>query len=375
VKLVLVQALRAAAALMVAFHHGQHEAASIAGRTGAAFAPSHLLPWAAGVDVFFAISGFIIVHAAAPLHGRPGGARLFMAHRLARIVPLYWLASLLYLALALAAPGRIGGGALEPGYVLASFLFWPAARPDGSVQPLYGLGWTLNFEMLFYVLFAAALALGAGRRGTVAVVAAVLGGLVALHLAVPGLPVPLAFWSETVVLEFLLGAGLGLVRVEGLRLSGPARIALALCGAGGLALSASLFGEAGGFLRPLVQGVPAACLVAAAALGPVRKEAQSGGVRLASLLGDASYALYLVHPFVLRGLGEGLLRSGLAAVLGPAACLALMLVGVVLAALAVHALVERPLGRRARALAERISGADLRVRGPAPGVSGSPEGR
>ena len=88
-KLVLVQGLRALAALMVVVHHAQNEAMILAGRTGTDFVPRHGLPWPAGVDIFFVISGFIIVHAAAPLYGRPGARGRFVAHRIARLVPLY----------------------------------------------------------------------------------------------------------------------------------------------------------------------------------------------------------------------------------------------------------------------------------------------
>ncbi|KAB1072122.1 acyltransferase family protein [Methylobacterium planeticum] len=352
-KLILVQILRGGAALLVATHHAQHEAGLLAARTGQAFAPSALLPWAAGVDVFFVISGFIIVHAAAPLYGQPGARAHFLAHRVARVVPLYWLVTALYLALALAAPGMLGAGGadlLEPGYVAASFLFWPALRPDGTPQPLYTLGWTLNCEMFFYALFA--LGLGWRRRGAVAWILAALGLLTLVNALAPGLPLPLAFWTNPIILEFALGAALGLARAEGARLPGPARLGLALAGVAGLALAEPLLGAATGFGRPLGHGVPAALLVAAAALGrPRRVDAPIPAPLLwAGAVGDASYALYLVHPFVLRGAREAILRLGLAPGLGPWGSLALMLALTVPAALLVHRLVERPLTARARAL-------------------------
>jgi peptidoglycan/LPS O-acetylase OafA/YrhL len=66
------------------------------------------------------------------------------------------------------------------------------------------------------------------------------------------------------------------------------------------------------------------------------------------ILGDASYALYLVHPFALRLVREALLRLGLAPAVHPWGGMALMLAGSVAAALLVHRLVERPLTRWAR---------------------------
>ncbi|MCF4125779.1 acyltransferase family protein [Methylobacterium sp. SyP6R] len=340
----LIQALRALAALMVAAGHAQFEVAGLAARAGLSFVPAAWLPWPAGVDVFFVISGFIIVHASAPLHGRARPRRIFLAHRIARVVPLYWLATTLVLALAFARPGLLGAGTEGPGYLVASYLFWPMARTDGAVQPLYSLGWTLNYEMAFYALFALALPLG--RRGAVLGVLALLAGLV-LSGQLPGpWPVPLAFWSDPIVVEFACGAGLALARQEGLRLPGPARLALAVAG---LALL-SLAGEAPALPRCLAWGGPALLLVAAVALGP----AGGAGRRLrpAIVLGDASYALYLAHPFVVRGVRIAAEATGLAALTGPGILAVLMLVLASLAAILLHRTVERPLTRAARAVLE-----------------------
>ncbi|MFC6048351.1 acyltransferase family protein, partial [Methylobacterium hispanicum] len=99
-----IQVLRGAAALMVVLHHLRHELAAL-GLGADALAQ---LPLWAGVDVFFAISGFIIVHATGPAYEGPGGRRRFLAHRVARVVPLYWLVTLAYLAVALVLPRGLG---------------------------------------------------------------------------------------------------------------------------------------------------------------------------------------------------------------------------------------------------------------------------
>ncbi len=347
-KLWLVQVLRAFAALLVVVHHAQHEAMLTAARTGAAFTPSGLLPWPAGVDIFFVISGFIIVHAAGPLYGTRGGRARFLAHRVARLVPLYWLVTALYLGLALALPGALsgegGGSARDPAILIGSFLFWPVARPDGTVLPLYGLGWTLEYEMLFYALFA--LGLGRSRAAAAGFTVLILGLLVGAALLPGRLPMPLAFWANPIVLEFVFGMALALIRTRGLRLPDPARWALALAGLVLLALA----GDPSDAARPILWGGPAALLVAAAALGR-RRGGEGGpslGIRVAALLGDASYALYLVHPFALRLTREFLLRLGLAGALGPWDALVLMVAATLPAAIAVHLLIERPLTALAR---------------------------
>src|SRR5919106_637611 len=90
-KLVLIQVLRAFAAFAIVLYHAQHDAETLAARFGLAYEPSSLLPWTAGVDVFFVVSGFIMVYTSRKLFATPDGPRVFLARRIARIAPIYWL--------------------------------------------------------------------------------------------------------------------------------------------------------------------------------------------------------------------------------------------------------------------------------------------
>lgn len=350
-----VQILRAVAALMVAALHVQHDAASLAMRTGESFAVSNALPWMAGVDIFFVISGFIMVHAARASFAQPGATRIFLARRAARIAPIYWLATSLMLAVAIVLPGALNSTTPVWGEIAASYLFLPYQRVDGLVQPVFSLGWTLNYEMFFYVLFGLCLALP--RRLAVAAAIAILVALVTLG-ALVALPVAPAFWSRPIVLEFALGMVIGLARAEGLRLPGPARLALAALGAALLAADLGDGGGQTGWTSVFAYGLPAACLVAACGLGdPARQRAGARALpaRAAVALGDASYALYLLHPFVSRGLRIVIERAGLADWFGPAGvgvygfvAMALVVAGVV--ALVAHRAFEVPVTRAARRL-------------------------
>jgi exopolysaccharide production protein ExoZ len=354
-----IQILRACAALMVAALHIQHEAATLAARGGQSFTASQALPWLAGVDIFFVVSGFIMVHASASLFGRSyQGSRLFMARRLARIVPIYWLAMSLYLAVVLLAPGMLNNSLPSVGAIISDYLFWPTLRANGLVQPFYSLGWTLNYEMFFYLLFAVSLVLP--RRAAVAGVALVLvalvAGVAALEASGAKVPVAVSFWSRPIILEFVLGMMVGLARAEGVRLSSFVRFVLAIVGIG------VLFADVGGNMGQtslqavLGYGLPAACLVAAAGLGKPEPAASLLASNAPSILrhglslqnkplvalGDASYALYLLHPFAARGARVLLEKAGLMPLFGPWGFITLALALAMVAAIAMHRLFEVP---------------------------------
>jgi peptidoglycan/LPS O-acetylase OafA/YrhL len=344
----LVQVLRASAALSVAWTHILHDALALSPHTVPLRRLHDGLPWDAGVDVFFVISGFIIVHASGRLFAAPGAPRIFAFRRLARIVPLYWLMTTFFLIEAACSPGTIHGALGGAGYILKSYLFIPAARPDGVVQPALGLGWTLNDEMFFYAVFTPFLALP-----RVPAVLGAIGGLLGLVVAGQvGLlhGVILRSWANPIILEFCAGMMLALT-LDGILLRPPLRLGLVL---GALAL---LIWHPDG-PRIVCNGIPAVALLLAAISGPA-----AGRLPRAELwmirLGDASYALYLVHPFVMRGIAL-LWRqlAGSASIYGYIViCLALAQ----LAALALHLMFEQPVGRRLRAWSAPAQAAPARL--------------
>lgn len=342
-----IQVLRALAALSVVVHHAAHDGRGLEGAS--AFGLGSLFPWMAGVDIFFVISGFIMVHASRRLFGAPGGWRVFARHRLARIVPLYWLATTAFLAVALMRPSAINSEAGGAAAILASYLFIPFPRPDGLVQPLFSLGWTLNFEMFFYLVFAAVLILPRGLA--VAAAAMGLGALVFAGQLID-LPLPLAFWARPIVLEFVGGMALALLHARGLRLSAVAAGCAALAGFTLLAAEPVL----NGVPELLGHGLPALLIVGAAACGPAPGDGPA--VRLWSRLGDASYALYLTHPFAIRALSMAFASVGLGGEGGAWLLVASSLVLSTGIALAVHRAIERPLTRLLRG----PSGAEIRLR-------------
>ncbi len=189
----------------------------------------------AGVDFFFVLSGFIITYVHRTDLGRPKCLPRYAWRRLSRIVPMYWIVSVLALLLAVDLPEKMAQ--VTPTHVLASFLFVPHGR-----EPLLGVGWTLEHEMLFYVAFG--LAIVWRRLGPP--LAAVAG---LLALAEPWLPrsIVLDYLACSYHVHFLLGILVALL-VE--RAAVPAPRTIALVGAAafllaGAAEDAGLLAKAG----------------------------------------------------------------------------------------------------------------------------------
>jgi exopolysaccharide production protein ExoZ len=291
-----VQVLRAVAALLVVVGHAAHETEVMSAALGRPAADLSAVNWGFGVDIFFVISGFIMVYTSAGLFGRPGAWRIFLTRRLMRIVPLYWLLTTALLVGAVVMPKLLNVPITDWRHVLASYLFIPSMRIPGEIRPVMALGWTLNMEMFFYVLFAATLAFPF-RRG-IAVLALAILSFAAIGLAFRPEQVQLSFWSQSLVLEFLFGCLLAVAFLKGARLTAPVALALALIGFAGMLKVPGLDGEPTAF-DGLRWGIPALLVVAAAALSP---GSSSRLVLWLAALGDASYSLYLAHPFILRPL-------------------------------------------------------------------------
>lgn len=343
-----IQILRALAALMVVLAHAQDDALAEAMKAGVAFARTGLLPWVAGVDLFFVISGFIMVHASQRLFAAPGGASTFLARRLVRIVPLYWLVTAIMLGVA-ALLARHGQASLPSlGETASSLGFIPWARPqDGVPRPVVSLGWTLNYEMAFYVVFA--VFLRCRREAAVAGVAATLALVVALGALLRPGATALAFWSDPIVLEFALGMGLALAWRRGMRLPGGLAIGVAAAAVAVLALDLDAMAKVpafavdpSGFGRLLACGVPMAALFGAIVLARPALPTHSRIVAGLVLLGDASYALYLFHPLAIVALRKAYLAAGLMPKLGGWPLVAGEIVGACAAAVAIHLAVEKP---------------------------------
>jgi exopolysaccharide production protein ExoZ len=343
-QIISIQILRAIAALAIVVLHALHDAGQIASRAGQGFT-APVLPLGAGVDLFFVISGFVMVVASKRLFGEAGASWLFLGRRVARIMPIYWVVTSAFLLILLLRPGVLNSQAPTLAEIAKSYLFIPYHKPaDGLMQPIYKLGWTLNYEMFFYLAFAVAVMFTMTRA--VAGLTLVFLALVGLGLWFKPAPGAFSFWTQAIILEFVAGMWIGLAWLKGVRIGPAVAAALAFTAIGVLALSDPNAVDFAGPERLWRWGLPAALIIAAAALLPMpRLDASPSMARLARL-GDASYALYLCHPFVLRALTVLWEKLGLGATLSPGfAPWAYVVTASVLAALVslpIYSLFEKP---------------------------------
>lgn len=321
-----LQQLRAVAALgVVAFH-----ASELGGLP--------FLPGAFGVDLFFVLSGFLMV-AISDGDTRPGA---FLSARVRRVVPLYWLATLV-----MAAGLTIAGTAPDFARLASALIFLPQgnAGPTAMGLPLLAPGWSLHYEVGFYALFAAMLVLPA--RWRTPVLSALLVGLAAIGA------IARSAWTDPILIEF--AAGMWIAEVWRGRADGRF-VAL-----GGVAMLAGLV-----FAYPaLIDRIRlfAAVLAIGAITWTLNREPARARPRLEAL-GDASYAIYLSHLIAMKPLFA--LTAGIvppAALIVPAAMLGIA------AGIVVHLRVERPI---ARALDPARIRARSRAGTSRPSVQGAP---
>jgi len=329
--LVQLQYVRGIAALLVVYFHSVLQWRHV--DPGSEFA----LPLFGeiGVDLFFVLSGFVMWLTTADRDMSPVE---FYKRRIERIVPLYWVLTVLAAGIAFAFPEHLKSTVFDLPHVLASLFFVPWLNPANTggnlITPVIIPGWTLNYEMYFYLIFGGFLLVSKSVR---------LWGLLLLFLAVYlgiemfGLQsVAARFYGNAIVFEFLAGVLIGGLFLRQRTL--PQIGALLLLPVATLA-TVGLDIWKPEWPRLVSAGLPAAliilCLVSID-FGKIRES------RFLHLLGDASYSLYLTHVFTLVAVRIAFMAPPLAALAnGPVFLLSCMAASVLVALISYWAF-EKP---------------------------------
>jgi exopolysaccharide production protein ExoZ len=320
-----IQSLRAIAASLVILFH-------IRGIEEIYGDPTKLLlNWyegAYGVDIFFVISGFIMVYVT---HNKPSSVayfKEFLTKRIIRVVPVYWFYTFVMVFLLLVVPQAFMDTTFDLMRIVKSFFFIPQDQ-----LPIHSIGWTLNFEMYFYLVFALFLLLP--RKALLPGISVLFVTLSILGRFLESDSPVFRQISDPIVIEFLFGMVIGHFYVRDKYL--PKGLAWTCTLVGVSLFVLSFFVKWGGH-RLMYWGVPGGLLVLGASSLERNAYPFSG---IVSGLGNSSYSLYLSHPFTLFGFGKVLVVFGLSGYLYNALLIILAYVASVIVGIVSYRIIER----------------------------------
>jgi peptidoglycan/LPS O-acetylase OafA/YrhL len=251
--------------------------------------PATWEPGQIGVELFFVLSGFVIVVSSAKLFNEDVGWLVFLERRLVRVVPIYWIATSLKIVAILALPFMVDHVRLTWGTAISSYLFLPSRDLNGDLYPILGVGWTLNCEMFFYALFTLSLFL---RINVYRFVGLILGALAfGSILRQHSWPAP-AFYLNSELLNFYFGMLIGRFCLKSRRL--PKSVAICLTVFGGIFILS--FVPAHGWAEGLIKGIPCALIIWG--VSSLEGKVLTRVPRIIYFLADASYATYLFHLLI-----------------------------------------------------------------------------
>ena len=337
-----IQALRGIAAMMVVIFHGFFRYFASLPHFST---PQWCLPqWAhygeSGVDVFFVISGFVMVYVTRNRCGSFASQRKFLVDRITRIYPPYWIATLPVVLVCIFLP-NVRENTLNVGAFWHSLALFPG--PDQF--PLLRVGWTLIHEMYFYLVFSFFLL---GKRERLPLKLWIWAGcVIAAPYVLPAgwLSLPwVKLVSNAFALEFIAGCFLALavwpkVFAYGFWLLAGGFLLLLL---GTFMISSEE--ASSGFLRPLFFGIPSVCIVG----GALAMECHGSvlGWSWLQRLGDASFQIYLWHTTLLAIVSRYALKAGVA----PLLCLVLTIASSVAVSYCIHLWGEKPILKWTRSM-------------------------
>ena len=296
--------------------------------------------FAAGVDFFFVLSGFVMTYAHWNDIGRPERVKRYYIKRFLRIYPPYWIITGAIVLFYILVPSYGGQDRVDLPKLFCSIFLLPY-----TTQPVVGQGWTLVHEMFFYGLFSFVIIFG--HRAFIGFAFWALCILLwqALHVsdyhADPLFAFPVSFYLSPFNIEFIFGVGVGLLVRRGWRHFSRtlASTGIALFILGLIFVDYRVVGD---LAARLAFGGSAAIAVLGLASLPSRLSV--GMAATASVLGATSYSLYLLHPAVETVVIHALLKHG-GVELWPWSLMVILVSSAVAGGMLFAYGVERPLNR------------------------------
>ena len=264
-----IQYLRAFAVINVVFFHVLMISESYGQKVNYAY---FLTDWGqGGVDLFFVISGFIMVYIQ---HINPKSAKTFMCNRVIRIVPLYWTISIFFVSAYFLYPDIFRSFSPDVGQIFPSLAFVSLLFFDES--PLVAVGWTLEYEMLYYLFFSFALLMYSNI---------IMSRLVLMILLIG---VALMGYYDWIIIEFIFGMVCAILFIK-FPVNNYKYVVFFI----GVVLFLTSIIYDFNLHRVVVWGIPSALIVFSILYIPEKSNL------FGKILGDASYSIYLVHSFAI----------------------------------------------------------------------------
>ena len=239
-----------------------------------------------GVDIFFVISGFIMMYIT------EYNNKNFLIKRIIRIVPLYWLLTLAVFLIAFLKPEILNNTTANFEHLLKSLFFIPFNKNEAGHFPILFLGWTLNYEIIFYILFAFTIVVFKRFRLMIS------SFLILLFFGINYFFSELTFinsaYSNTIMFEFIYGMIIFLIWKRFKNNSPPSNFNKTVVTL--LLICIIIFFSSLEVSRIIKWGMPSAFLVLyfLITLGNFKFP------KMLVNLGDASYSLYLIHPYIIQ---------------------------------------------------------------------------
>jgi exopolysaccharide production protein ExoZ len=288
-----------------------------------------------GVDVFFVISGYVMARICA------GNTEFFFRRRVLRIVPPYWAVTILLFIFAIFYPELLKSTRSSPSELFKSLFFIPFEKSKGLIQPLLFPGWSLNYEMFFYVVLGASLLIY--RRHALWLTSGIIILTIVICKQFADQSVIAHFYARDVSLEFIFGlisfyVCRAVSQPTAVRIRVP-MLMLLFASMAGLVMYQGLLPH-NEIPRSIPLGGLSFLLVTSAAL--LSEGEWDTNAAFLVLVGDASYILYLIHPYCEYLIGRVIAKHIPWLTIDTAQGM-LFAVGVtIIVAILIHVQVERP---------------------------------
>ena len=248
-----------------------------------------------GVDIFFVLSGFvmamIVQNGERPL--------TFLINRITRIVPLYWILTTGVIIIAMAKPELLSSTTANATNYLKSIFFIPYTKENGALNPVLAVGWTLNYEMYFYLLIWISIITKKNYYLTLTFIYLIISYCVTGNTNID--QTYKSFYSNSIIFEF----GLGMIAYKIYNHKYIVKLnSLIITTVGISSIAIMVYLETSGKvnIRLIEFGIPSFMLLLSAITLEQKKLIKSNLIVKSIVeVGNASYATYLSHFYIVIG--------------------------------------------------------------------------